>query len=76
MAENNKGRKPLTPQERAHQQALKKIKRLNLKLSDVHKLTLHMEAVAKKGTPVNQKQLEAWVKHLQSVLNKKDPKED
>lgn len=76
MADNGRKRKPLTPQERAHQEALKKIKRLNLKLSEVHKLSLHMEAVSKKGTQVTQKQLEAWVKHLQTVLNKQDPKED
>ena len=76
MTENNRKRKPITPQERAHQEALKKIKRLNLKLSEIHKLNTHISSIAKKGEGATNKQLIAWTKRIQAIINKQDPKED
>jgi hypothetical protein len=69
MSEN---RKPLTAEQKAHQRTLAKTKRLNLKLAEVKKIALHLEAVADKNQNVSPQQVKAWAKRLKTILNVKD----
>ena len=62
-------RKAVTPEEKAHQRALAKVKRLNAKLSQVKIISNQMEAVSKKGQPISTRQVDAWVKNLRAILN-------
>ena len=77
MAEprKNSGKK-LTQEERNHQRALTKIRRLNLKLTQVKLITAEIDKATGSGKEtVSMKQVALWNKKLKDILNLKDPED-
>lgn len=77
MAESKKNPgKKLTQEERNHQRALTKIRRLNQKLTQVKLITADIEKATSSGKQnVSIKQVSLWNKKLKDILNLKDPEE-
>ena len=55
--------------EKAHQRALAKIKRLNLKLSKIKDISVNMGSVANRTNEVSSRQVDDWSKKINVILN-------
>ncbi len=62
-------RKQLTPEQRAVQDALKKVKRLNVKLSRVKQLAVSMDNATTKHSEFTARQIKQWSTQLLNILN-------
>jgi len=62
-------RTQLSESQRREQQLLAKIKRLNLKLSRVKAVSVHMGNIADRTNEVSSRQVEDWSKKINSALN-------
>ena len=59
----------VTETEKAHQRALAKIKRLNMKLSKIKGIAVNMESIANRTNEVSSRQVEDWGKKINTILN-------
>jgi hypothetical protein len=70
---NNDGkRRAVTPEEKAHQRTLAKVKRLNTKLSKIKAISINMSTIATRNNAVSSRQVEAWSKQIRDILNVRD----
>lgn len=71
-ASNSGKRKAVTPEEKAHQRTLAKVKRLNLKLSKIKAISINMSTIATRNNAISSRQVEAWSKQIRDILNVPD----
>jgi hypothetical protein len=71
-ASNSGKRKASTPEEKAHQRTLAKVKRLNQKLSKIKAISVNMAVISNRNNTISSRQVEAWSKQIRDVLNVKD----
>lgn len=62
-------RKQLTPEQRAVQDSLKKVKRLNVKLAKIKQVALQMEKFSQQHQTVPAKYIKRWSEQVLSILN-------
>lgn len=66
-------KKHLTPEQRNHQNALARAKRLNMKLTRIKLLAAELDkAVASGKTSVSTKQVAKWSQQIKDILNIKE----
>jgi hypothetical protein len=68
-AKKQAARPAVTETEKAHQRALAKIKRLNMKLSKIKGIAVNMESIANRSNEVSARQVEDWGKKINTILN-------
>lgn len=65
-------RDQLTPQQKVEQMYLKKVKRLNLKLTKVKQVAVTMLQMSRRHNDISSHQVEVWAKQILNILGSKD----
>lgn len=65
-------REQLTPAQAVEQRYLKKVRRLNMKLTKVKNLAVEMLKVSQRHNDISSHQVQKWAKDLLNILGQKD----